>query len=113
MGTNVASTNDLIQYLMNAFASVVDLFVVCWFSQKICDGVRSQNLILLKSQYQTENSFQNSAVPETSYESTWYAKSIRYQKGIIQIIQNNQRRLHLEAFKITHLSMEQFLRVRI
>lgn len=39
MGTNLASTNDLIQYLMNAFSSIVELFVMCWFSQKIRDSV--------------------------------------------------------------------------
>lgn len=39
MGTNVTSLNDLIQYLMNAFSSIVELFVMCYFSQKIRDSV--------------------------------------------------------------------------
>lgn len=41
MGTNVTSINDLIQYLMNAFSSIVELFVMCWFSQKIRNSVSS------------------------------------------------------------------------
>ena len=47
MGTNVASINDLIQYLMNAFSCIVDLFVMCWFSQKIRDNVSPKYATLI------------------------------------------------------------------
>ncbi|XP_055325689.1 odorant receptor 4-like [Sitodiplosis mosellana] len=91
MGTNVASTNDFIQYLMNAFSSIVDLWVMCWFSQKIRNS--------------------SSFIPQSGYESIWYTRSTGYQKGIVMMVRNNQRNLHLEAFKFADLSMERFLSV--
>lgn len=84
---------------------------MCWFSQMIRNSVRWKFAYSTAFNY-IVSLFQSSAIPEKAYESIWYTKSVHYQKGVIMMIQNNQRHLYLKAFKFADLSMERFLSVR-
>lgn len=39
MGMNLSSVNDYIQYFFGALAGIMDLLIMCWFSQTIRDCV--------------------------------------------------------------------------
>lgn len=42
MGMNLSAWNDYVQYFFGALASIMDLLIVCWFSQKIRDSVSTE-----------------------------------------------------------------------
>lgn len=123
MGSNLASPNDLIQYFMGAGSVVLELYVMCMYSQKIRDCVSSFHdfrplVAFLKFKkirslicFDCLLFFKSAAIGESAYESGWFGKGVAYKKGIVSMIQRSHRIISLSAFKFGELSKDLFTEV--
>lgn len=51
MGMNLFYWNDYVQYFFGALSTILELFIQCWFSQKMCECVRNDQILAFQINY--------------------------------------------------------------